>query len=185
MLEKRFDLLDDTTPVVFTDGTKVYEDLAKTYKTHKVGYFILAPSGAGKTHFVNAQKQSDWIDGDVLWMTAKAHPEGEWWLKPLDEIMEIERRSDIITTQAKKLGFWIIGTDCYSIVPDAIVIPHWSTHKKYIRMRESGDYDGGATSAQFEGLLRARKWMAGFARKGVPKFNSVSEAASYLAKKQP
>ncbi len=183
MLKKRFDLLDDTTPLVFSDGTQVYKELAKTYKTHSQGYYILAPSGAGKAHFINSQKQMDWMDGDVLWMTTNAHPEGEWWLKPLTEIQQIERRSDIITTQAKALGFWIIGTDCYDIIPDAIVIPHWSTHKKYIRLRESGDYDGGATSAQLAGLLRARRWMAKFAKKGVPKFNSVAEGAAYLSSK--
>lgn len=183
MLPKRFDLLDESTPLVFTDGTEVYKELAKTYKTHEQGFYILAPSGAGKTHFVNSQTEKNWMDGDVLWMTTKAHPEGEWWLKPLPEIQEIERRSDIITTQAKKMGFWIIGADCYDIIPDAVVVPRWNTHKKYVRAREQGDYDGGATSAQFEGLLRSRRWVASFTKKGVPKFSSVEEAATYLASK--
>ncbi len=182
-LKKRFDLLDDTVPLVFADGTKVYEQLAQDYITHKKGYYILAPSGSGKTHFIESQEEKHWIDGDILSMSAKAHPEGEWWLKPLPEIIEIEKRSDIIIDQAKKLGFWIIGADNYDIVPDAIVIPHWSTHKKYISYREQGNYDGGATTDQLKSVLQSRKWISRHARKGVPKFKSVAEAAKFLASK--
>ncbi|MBI3984080.1 hypothetical protein HY346_02160, partial [Candidatus Microgenomates bacterium] len=122
-LKKRFDLLEPNVPLVYADGTEVYKKLAKKYRIHATGYYILAPSGAGKTHFINSQEVKHWIDGDVLWMSAKAHPEGEWWLQSLLEIIEIERRSDVITVQAKKLGFWIIGSDNYDLVPDAIVIP--------------------------------------------------------------
>lgn len=157
MLVKNYPLLDENTPVVFCDGTAIYQELAKQYNTHKTGLYILAPSGAGKTYFVNEQKAKNWIDGDVLWMSAKAHPEGEWWTKPLAEINEIERRSDVITTEAKKLGFWIIGSDCYSIIPDAVVVPDWETHKKYIQAREQGIYDGGATTKDFSQVLRSRK----------------------------
>lgn len=182
-LPKRFDLLEPDVPLAYTDGTEVYKKLAETYKTHDKGYYILAPSGSGKTHFIDSQTEKDWIDGDVLWMSAKAHPEGEWWLQELKEIIEIERRSDVVTVQAKKLGFWIIGSDNYDLVPDAIVIPDWQTHKKYIRMRERGNYDGGATTSQLEGVLNSRRWIARHARKGVPKFKSVAEAATYLAAK--
>lgn len=179
----KFNLLDDNTPLVFSDGSKVYEELAREFKTHNTGYFILAPSGAGKTHFINAQQTKDWMDGDTLWMATNAHPEGSWWLKPLAEINEIERRSDVITTQAKKLGFWLMGTDCYSIPPDAVVIPDWETHKKFIAKRESDNYDGGATSEQLDGVLRARKYMESFKEKGVPVFESIEEAAEFLANK--
>ncbi|MBL8160078.1 hypothetical protein JNJ66_06505 [Candidatus Saccharibacteria bacterium] len=175
--------LPETTPLIFTDGTAVYDELATTYRRHTTGYFILAPSGAGKTHFVNAQATRDWIDGDTLWMTTGAHPAGEWWLKPLPEIQEIERRSDVITLQAKRLGFWIIGTDCYSILPDAVVVPDWETHQRYILARENGNYDGGATSAQLEGVQRSRRYIASFAGKGVPLFTSVEAAAAHLARK--
>ena len=39
-------------------------------------------------------------------------PKGEWWLEPLDVIDEVDQRSDIITVQAKKLGFglWVLQT---------------------------------------------------------------------------
>ena len=180
MLPKRFDLFDPDTPVVFADGTAVFKELAKTYKTHKKGYFILAPSGAGKTHFVDNQKQKDWIDGDVLWMTTHAHPEGEWWLD-MSRVDQVEQRSDVITVQAKGLGFWIVGSDSYAVTPDAIALPHWSTHKRYIKLREK-QYDGGATSEHLAQVLHHRRWLAKFARKGVPIFRSVEEAAAFLAK---
>lgn len=180
---KNANLLNDNTPLIFSDGTEVYQKLAKQYTTHKVGYYILAPSGAGKTYFIDSQVTKDWIDGDTLWMATNAHPQGEWWLKSLSEINEVERRSDVITTEAKKLGFWVMGTDCYSIIPDAVVIPDWTIHKGYIQCRESNEYDGGATSKQFEGVLRSRKYMESFAEKGVPIYKSIDEAVTYLAQK--
>ena len=100
---KRFDLLKLNTPLVFADGTEVYKEFKKKYITHKIGYFILAPSGAGKTHFVINQKEPHWIDGDEVWMSARAHPDNQWWLEPLDVINEIDQRSDIITVKAKKI----------------------------------------------------------------------------------
>lgn len=158
----------------------MYNELAKEYKTHKVGYYILAPSGAGKTHFVSSQEEKHWIDGDLLWASTNAHPDGAWWLEGIDTIQEIARRSDIITEQAKKLGFWIIGADKETIVPDAIVIPPWDVHKKYIATREHENYDGGATSADFEQVLGHRKWIEENCV-GIPRFESVKEAADYLA----
>jgi hypothetical protein len=175
-------LLDENTPLVFTDGTEIYRKLAATYKTHKKGFFIIAPSGAGKTYFVDHQKVKNWIDGDTLWMATNAHPEGEWWLQSLEAIQDIERRSDIITTQAKKLGFWIIGTDCYAILPDAVVLPDLETHKRYLQIRtDNPDNDGGQTIDMLDNILRARKYMQSFADKGVPVFTSIAEAVNHLA----
>jgi hypothetical protein len=102
------DLLDPETPLVFSDGTEVYDKLAKKYITHKTGYYILAPSGSGKTYFVNSQTEKHWLDGDELWMAAKAHPNGVWWLDSIDKIQEIARRSDIITEQAKSWDFGLL-----------------------------------------------------------------------------
>jgi len=175
-------LLPPDTPLIFSDGTHVYEKLAKTYKRHAVGYYILAPSGAGKTHFVNAQTEKHWMDGDILWAVTNAHPDEAWWRKGRARIEEMARRGDIITEEAKKLGFWIVGTDVYFLVPDAIVIPPWDIHQKQILMREHGDYDGGATSADFEQVLWHRKWIEKTCA-DVPKFESVAAAAAYLAAK--
>lgn len=172
-------LLKPNTPLIFSDGTKIYKELAEVYKTHQVGYYILAPSGAGKTHFVNSQKEKHWIDGDLLWVSANAHPAGAWWLEGIEVIQEIARRSDIITEQAKKLGFWIVGADKHTIIPDAIVIPPWEVHKQYIIAREQKNYDGGATSADFEQVIGHRQWIEENCAT-VPRFESVEEATNYL-----
>lgn len=172
--------LDFKTPLIFADGTKVYDEFKKNHITHKKGFFIMAPSGAGKTYFVNHQKEQHWMDGDKLWETTNAHPKGAWWTESFDIIDEIDMRSDFITLQAKKLGFWIIGASNNWLKPDAIVLPHWSTHKKYIRTREKENYDGGATSDRLSQVLFHRRWINKWTKKGVPKFKSVKEAAEFL-----
>jgi len=182
MIIKNENLLDENTPLMFTDGSVVYDELAKEFVRHDKGYFIIAPSGAGKTYFIEHQEVKNWIDGDTLWMATNAHPKGEWWAKSLEEINVIERRSDVITEQAKKYGFWIIGVDCYSILPDAVVIPDLETHKRYLQIRtDDPNNDGGQTIDKLDNVLRARKYFESFAEKGVPIFGSVAEAADYLA----
>jgi hypothetical protein len=181
-IKKHFDLLSQNTPLVFSDGTDTYNELGKKYVKHKAGFFILAPSGAGKTHFIKNQVTQDWIDGDEIWMMAKAHPKGEWWLEDISIIDEIDQRSDIITNEAKKLGFWIMGASNYWLKPDAVVIPDWETHKKFILRRESEGYDGGATSKDFERVEKSRTWMSRWAKQGTPIFRSIEEAVDYVTK---
>ncbi len=179
-IKKGSDLLSNNTPLIFADGTELYNDLGKKYAKHEKGLFILAPSGAGKTYFINNQKEHDWIDGDELWMIAKAHPEGQWWLEDVSIIDEIDQRSDVITVEAKKLGFWILGASNYWLRPDAVVIPDWETHQKYILEREQNNYDGGATSKDFEKLKKSREWMLRWEKENVPIFKSVDEAVKTL-----
>lgn len=173
--------LDPKTPLVFSDGSEIYKEFSKQFITHKKGFFIVAPSGAGKTHYIKNQKENHWMDGDALWESSNAHPKGAWWLEPGEIIDEIDQRSDIITVQAKKLGFWIMGASNNWLKPDAIVLPNWSTHKKYIKIRETTNYDGGATSDKLEQVLRHRKWIGRWAKQGVPVFKSIEDAAIYLA----
>jgi len=171
--------LNENTPISFTDGSTVYKKLAIDYITHKKGFFILAPSGAGKTYFVNNQTDKHWVDGDKLWQVTGAHPDVAWWKMGLDIINEVDQRSDIITVQAKKLGFWIMGASNFWLKPDAIVIPNWGTHKKYIKQREETAYDGGATTKDFEQVQSHRKVILEWEKQGVPKFQSIQEAADY------
>ncbi len=173
-------LYDESTPLVFSNGTNVYNDLKKEYITHQKGFFIYGPSGVGKTYFVNHQKEKNWIDGDLLWYAAKALPDGDWWNLSGEEMDTIERRADIITEQAKKLGFWIIGSSSVNMIPDAIVIPDFETHLKYIKHREKNHYDGGIKSDDLERIKKTRKRFSRFTKYGVPVFTSVDEAACYL-----
>lgn len=178
---KYFDnLYQESTPLVFTDGTDIYNELKKEYKTHKKGYFIYGPSGVGKTYFINHQKIKNWIDGDILWSITKAFPNGEWWNLSGEEIDIIERRADVITEQAKKLGFWIIGASSVNIIPDAIVIPDFKTHLCYIQYREQNNYDGGITSENLDKIKKNRAYYSRFKKDGVPIFKSVDEAVSFL-----
>ncbi len=174
------ELLDQNTPIVFTDGSSVYNKLKQKYITHKKGLFIYGPSGVGKTYYIKHQQKNNWIDGDVLWAACNAFPKGDWWNLSGEEIDTIERRADVITEQAKKLGFWIIGASSVNIVPDAIVIPDFDTHFKYIKYREEHNYDGGIKSDDIEKIKRNRKYFSRFKENGVPIFTSVDEAVLYL-----
>lgn len=144
-MEKLFlenELLKNDTPVVFTDGTDVYEKLKQEYITHEKGLFIYGPSGVGKTYYIDHQKEKNWIDGDTLWCLCKAFPKGDWWNLSGEEMDAIERRADVITEQAKKMGFWIIGASSVNMIPDAIVIPDFDTHLKYKNYRQQNTFDG-------------------------------------------
>ena len=174
------DLYSEETPLIFSDGTSTYNALKKEYITHNKGYFIYGPSGVGKTYFINNQKVKNWIDGDILWEATKAFPNGDWWNWSGEEIDTIERRADVITEQAKKQGFWIIGASCVNIIPDAIVIPEFETHLKYIKHRETHNYDGGIKSDDIDKIKQNREYFSRFAKDGVPIFKSVDEAVYYI-----
>lgn len=177
-------LLEQNTPVIFTDGTNVYDELKQKYITHEKGLFIYGPSGIGKTHYIKHQKENNWIDGDVLWEACNAFPKGDWWNLNGEEIDTIERRADVITEQAKKLGFWIIGASSVNMIPDAIVIPDFDTHLKYIKYREEHNYDGGIKSNDIEKIKRNREYFSRFKENDVPIFTSVDDAVLYLQNQQ-
>lgn len=170
------------SPVSFNDDGTIYEEFAKKYKTHERGFFILAPSGVGKTHFCKNQSEQHWIDGDELWLAAKAHPEGPWWLESLEINDRIDQRSDVVTMEAMWQGFWIMGASCSWLKPNAIVIPDWDEHKRLIKHREENDYDGGVTSEslwQVEGhrYKIIEKWHI---QDDVPLFKTIEEAVNFL-----
>ena len=156
------------------------ERFASEYISHERGFFILAPSGAGKTYYVKNQPRKDWIDGDKLWVASGAHPNRAWWLESYDVMDEIDRRSDTVTKVAKERGLWIMGASNRSLKPDAIVIPDWEEHKRLIKHREETGYDGGATSDHLDQVKGHREWILKWADKGVPVFKTVHEAAESL-----
>lgn len=181
-IKKSEGLLGKDTPLVFADGTETYAKLGQKYIQHDNGFFILAPSGSGKTYFTERQKEKHWIDGDEVWMMAKAHPDGAWWIEDIAVIDEIDQRSDVVTVEAKRLGFWIIGASNYWLKPDAVVIPDWKTHQEYVKKRETEGFDGGASSMDLERLQKSRDWMSRWQKEGVPLFISIEDAVTYLTK---
>ncbi len=171
----------NNTPVIFADGTAFFSKLSTEYIRHDKGYFILAPSGVGKTYFVSKQVQKDWIDGDTLWPLSGADLTSDGWVSNPAIVEEVNRKSDVITHEARKLGFWIIGSSNDTLRPDAIVLPEWEQHREYIDFRESTEYDGGAKIEDLEGIKAHRAIIKKWAYKGVPEFKSVEEASDYLA----
>jgi len=167
--------------VIFQENDSFYKDFGDQYVKHDKGLFILAPSGSGKTHFCTNQIEKHWIDGDEIWMASKAHPDYAWWNDSIEVINQIDQRSDVITMEAKNNGLWIMGASNYWLKPDAIVIPDWETHVSYIKAREEGNYDGGATSESLaqveEHIAFIRSWHADH---GVPLFESIEEAVETL-----
>jgi hypothetical protein len=177
-------LLQEVKPLVFVDGIEIFNKFMEENIVHKTGFFVVAPSGAGKTHFVNNQKEHHWIDGDLLWTSTGAHPDEAWWTQGLEKIFEVDQRSDVITAAAKKLGLWIVGASHYWIIPDAIVIPDWEVHKKQIIYREENNYDGGATSKDFTQVLNHRSHLEKFAKeKNIPIFENMEAVHEFFMKK--
>jgi hypothetical protein len=173
------DIFDGSS--VFQKDEEVYKKLLDKTVRHSKGFFILAPSGAGKTYFITHQKEKHWIDGDALWIATKAHPDIDWWTKGLEIIREVDARSDVITQEAKRLGFWIMGASNNWLAPDAAVLPPWETNVAYIKKRQEENYDGGLTTDQLDQLKAHHEEIRKVAEsKNVPIFESIDAAASHI-----
>lgn len=168
--------------LIFSSDKGPYDAFLEKTISHKKGYFILAPSGTGKTYYIkNIQKETHWIDGDALWQSTGAHPDTDWWNQGLDVIKQVDARSDIITAQAKACGLWVMGASNNWLRPDAIVLPDWKTNVQYIKHREKNNYDGGLKSDGLVQLKSHRKELRMIARtKKVPIFSTVQAAAEYI-----
>ena len=174
--------MNTDSPIIFSDGTIFFTQLAKTYIKHRRGLFILAPSGVGKSYFIDGQDEKHWIDGDYLWPITNADLTNEDWENNIDTVQWINRKSDIITCQAIMLGFWIIGSSNSFLKPDAIVLPKWEVHKSYIEKRDRTTKEHGATMSNLNGVLKHRKIIQRWKDQNVMCFESVKEAADMLSK---
>ena len=158
----------------FVDGSKIYDKYEKKYNTHEKGYVILAPPASGKTTYVKNQKNKDWIDSDdifselgVKWKLNSDNPE-EFKLNYL--------RADYMLEQTKALGFRILSSLFYKYIPDAIVIPKLTIHKKYISMRKD---------LSLQTCLNIRKYLKNMAKeKDVLVFEEIEDAIEYLENKK-
>lgn len=180
--------LKRVNPSSYKSGASVFKKFMERHIVHSVGYFILAPSGTGKTYFVNNQKRKHWIDADKLWEETGAHPHWKtvWWEKGDKAAQIVDQRCDVITLEAKKLGLWLLGASNFWLKPDAIVMPDFELQKKYVAMREEaikkGLKDGGAGVDDYRQMLNHRKrikktWLQ---KKLVPEFKTIKEAALFL-----
>ena len=174
-------LLKKVSPLIFKEGDEVYKQFMNNYIVHTKGFFILGSSGSGKTHFVKNQKEKHWIDGDDLWTAAGASPNRAWWTEGPEVTADVDRKRDIITQQAKRLGLWITGPSNNWLIPDAIVIPDWELHKSYIIERERNHYDGGVREGDFPDVLAHRDSLMRLAKeKNIAVFPSIKEAVDFL-----
>lgn len=172
--------MDTSTPVVFSDGTSVFNKLKEAYITHSTGRFILSSSGTGKTHYIKSQSDKHWIDGDYFWPLTNADLLHDDWEHDFELVMEVNSRCDAMTYQAKKQGLWILGSSNNWLKPDAIVKLDEDTQRDYIRKRQKNGLDGGATDRDFEGVLRHNAFIMRWAEQDVPVFDSVELAANYF-----
>jgi len=172
--------MNQDTPIIFSDGTSFYDKLGNEYNIHSKGLFILAPSASGKTYYIENQTEKDWIDGDYLWPVTNADLSNDDWDYDMEVVKEINRRSDVITYQAKKLGFWIIGSSNDSLKPDAIVLLPIEKHMEYVQKRLEGQNSNGAKKEDVDALLEHRKIIELWVDQGVPSFESVEMAVEYL-----
>lgn len=160
---------------------KFFVNLEKHHPRHSKGLFVVGPSGVGKTWFCKNQTNPHWIDGDELWIKAKAHPNYEWWNDSEEVIDEIDKQSDRVTEKAKSFGFWIIGASNFDLRPDAVVLPDWERHKAMIEHRFLNHYDGGATPDSLQSVLQHRKIIKEWVQEGVPCFESVEAATKAIS----
>ncbi|MCX6788309.1 MAG: hypothetical protein NTZ36_00300 [Candidatus Jorgensenbacteria bacterium] len=168
-------------PNFFQKNEEIYNKFLNESVHHSLGFFILAPSGTGKTHFIVRQEEKNWIDGDTLWISTKAHPDTDWWTKGPEIIKEVDARSDVITQEAKRLGLWVLGASNNWLRPDAVVLPPWDTNVAYIKHRQENNYDGGLKTDQLAQLEAHRLEIEDMAKqKNVPIFESVEKATSYI-----
>lgn len=168
-------------PTIFTDGSEYFKQLEQKFIRHKKGFFIMTPSGAGKTYFCRKQSEPHWIDGDDLWLETGAMPNEPWWDQGVDVINRVEQRCDVITASAVDSGYWILGSVNFWLKPDAIVIPTLDVLMKQIKQRQQDGYDGGLKEEHIEQLIThigiIRDWKIKY---DVPEFKTIQSAIEAL-----
>tara|TARA_B100001175_G_C19403854_1_gene587645 strand:- start:140 stop:688 length:549 start_codon:yes stop_codon:yes gene_type:complete len=104
----------------------------------KKGVSLIAPTGAGKTYFINNQQQGNrlWIDADPLMKRAKVLPEYNEWSEYNFET--IAQMCDMVTVYVKqKHKLRILGSTWWdAAMHDAMVIPDVGELKARLSQKE-------------------------------------------------
>ena len=164
----------------FSDGSKVYKKYDKKYKRHEKGLVILGPPGIGKTTFIRKDENQIWKSGEKLdWIDQDdlLHELGVDWhfnSNNQEDFRLNYMRADYITEQSKQLGYWLIGSLFWEYKADAIVIPPWSIHEKYIKNR--GDLNPNMVKQIRKLLFKQAKQMK------IPLFLSIEDAVESLTR---
>tara|TARA_B100000405_G_scaffold270443_1_gene209484 strand:- start:22 stop:435 length:414 start_codon:yes stop_codon:yes gene_type:complete len=134
---------------------------------------ILAPPGSGKTTWV--AQNPHWHDMDVLYcpqyhsLTWSKQPHSEKAFQEhymrIDKVVERDRASKNI-----------IGSLFYKLIPDAIVLIHEPTHKRYVAQRT------GTEVLNWSDANHVRQVLLDVSQKhNVKVFSSFDHAAAYVA----
>jgi len=139
---------------------------------------ILGPPGIGKTTFVRKNEDAiwksgnklDWIDQDDL-----CNELGVDWHHNSNNQVDFKlnyQRADYITEQSKQMGYRLIGSLFWEYKADAIVIPPWDIHSKYLENRKDLNHNV---------VKEVRKILEDQAKKmKIPVFKSIEEAVKFL-----
>jgi len=172
----------NTKTYIFAEGKSVYSKLKNAFKTHKSGKFILAPSGAGKSHYIKHQTDSSWVDADEIWIpTGCFELADEWWNNGEERIREVFTKCDLMTIVARRIGFRLMGAmSNYNLVPDAIVLPPWKQHTRFIEARSINGDAHGLKSEELQMVKEHRKELHLYAKEsGTMIFDSIEDAVEH------
>jgi len=109
------------------DSKKIQEVIDKlNIKLHPRGLFVVAPSGAGKSHYVKGH--NTWTDQDPF-LAEFGEGKGDLSESKL-------RKADDLTFELKKEGGWVMGATWWNPQHiDAFIIPPESIIKKRLRQK--------------------------------------------------
>lgn len=109
------------------DSTEIEKVVNKLgVELHPKGLFVVAPSGAGKSHYIKSHEK--WTDQDPF-LAEFGEGKGNLSESKL-------RRADDITFQLKKRGGWVMGATWWNPQHvDAFVVPPESTIKSRLRQK--------------------------------------------------
>ena len=128
------------------------------------GKVILAPSGTGKSTWIENHPGSGWEDADILFDQSTHFEEEATYEQRKRHYMEIDKKLE----QARQEGKKVMSGLFWNFVPDAIVIPDETLHRQYVAKRKD---------LPWKRAKQTRKYLQ---RINAPKFKTIDEAVDFL-----